>query len=290
MAATTDRAWFRRMREQSGALGFLSDFATITASSAATGCAASNLQRFRGATAGRVWRSTGDTDEWIQWDFGSSVSLNWICVEGVASKGLRDVGTAEATLTLLADDANPPTTSRGTLPQSAANGGWALDLDTFSARYARLRIQRAGGSSAWSYFQLARVALDSAQQFGVNFSRSFQEGSEDLTILTELMDGAVMPRYRHPRRVLSVQFPHIGVSAGDRALWNRFSGYGGEAESGFAPQAPLYFSPDPSGSLCGSTGEFAPRFCWVRAQGPLAGTAAAGTVFGSSLELVSIGR
>ena len=290
MTTTVKNASFRRMREQSGALGFLSDFATLTASSAATGCAASNLQAFYGSGAGFVWRSTGDTAESLLFDFGSSVNLNWLHAEGAGSKGLRDVGADPVVVTLKADNSNPPTTTIGTATYSPTTGGWSLTFDTVSARYAKVFFDRAGGSPAWSYFQLARVALDSWETFDTNFGDNFSEAPENLSTSYEMAHGSHVTRYRRPRLVLQVPQPNLGAGSNDLELWNRFRGYVGEAESGFAPEAPLWFAPDPSGVLAGSAGLLAPRFCWVRSQQPLVNRSAAGRLYSTSLELVQVGR
>ncbi len=289
MAATEQRAWFRRMREQSGALGFLSDFATITASSAASGFAATNLQRFRGTGVGRVWRSTDDTAESLLWDFGSAAALNWCCVAGPGSKGLRDVGTTAAVLTLKAGSTTSVTTTVGTLVYSPSTGGWSIDFDSASFRYWKLFIDRSGGSGV-GYFQLGRVALDSAETFPTNFGDGFSEGIENLTTSYETADGGIIPRFRAPRSVLSLPFPHVGKDSGDLDVWNRFRGFAGEEASGYAPELPLYVSPDPSGERSGTEGHVAPRFCWVRNLQPFAGVGAAGRIFSSGLELVGVGR
>ena len=289
MTTPSDRAWFRRMREQSGSLGFLSDFATLTASSARSGFAASNLKTWTGTGVGRVWRSSGSTAESLLFDFGSAVSLNWCCVAGPASKGLRDVGTDPVVLTLKAGAANTTTTTIGTLVYSPSTGGWSLDFASVSFRYWKLLLDRSGGSGV-GYFQVARVALDSAEEFPTNFGEDFSEGIENLTRSYEMADGGMIPRFRKPRSVLLLPFPHVGKDSGDLDVWNRFRGYAGEDASANAPEFPLYFSPDPSGVRAGTEGHCAPRFCWVRTVQPFAGVGAAGRIFSSGLELVGVGR
>lgn len=290
MTTPSDRAWFRRMREQSGSLGFLSDFATLTASSARSGFAASNLKTWTGTGVGKVWRSTGDTAESLLWDFGSATELNWCCMAGPGTKGLRDVGTTAAVLTLKAGSTTSVTTTIGTLVYSPSTGGWSLDFAPQSFRYWKLFIDRAGGSAASTYFQVARVALDSAEEFPTNFGDGFSESIENLTTSYGMADGGMVPRFRRPRSVLSLPFPHVGKDSGDLDLWNRFRGYAGEDASANAPEFPLYFSPDPSGVRAGTEGHCAPRFCWVRTVQPFAGVGAAGRIFSSGLELVGVGR
>lgn len=288
----SDRAWFSRMRENDGALGFLSDFATLAGSSTTAGFSAANVQTWTGTGVGRVWRSAvhkgAALAESLLWDFGDATELSWCCVAGPGSKGLRDAGIDPAVFTLKAGASTDTTTTIGTLVYSPITGGWALDFASASYRYWKLFIDRVGTNSG--YVQLGRVALDLATEFPTNFGEGFSEDVENLSVVYETADGGVIPRFRRPRSVLSLPFPHAGKDSGDLEVWNRFRGYAGEDASANAPEHPLYFSPDPSGVRAGTEGLMAPRFCWVRTVQPFAGVGAAGRIFSGGLELVGVGR
>jgi len=93
----------------------------------------------------RPWKGTTTGADWVQIDLGASVAVNAIAVNG------GNMGS----VTVLADNANPPVTNRGVLTLSQdAQGRYKGSLAIgASVRYIRLNIGAGvpnDGSTAWS--------------------------------------------------------------------------------------------------------------------------------------------
>lgn len=288
MASTVDRFSFKRMSQSGSSFVFALDSATVTASSAATGMAVSNVKSFSGAGVGPWWRSTGATAEWIAWDRGAGTlsALNWFHVAGAATWGTLDANGYTITLTLKTGTTSGVSDGLNlALSHSTITGDWYAMFAANTDRYVKLEIAAASGNGI-GYFQIARVTGDGFETMDRNFVRGMSETIRNGTIELANASGSVAHRFVHPLAVLSLNFAYVGGD--DIGRFEKFRGYAGAARGPYAPEVPMWVCPDPSLSM--GSGQFAPRFCRIVGETPFTGTDAAGALYSAPLTLMQIGK
>ena len=293
---TDERAAFKRMGRDSsnpGAIGFLSDHLTLTASSEHARYPAENLQSFayygpnRPPEVGRTWRSLVDTSVALDWDTGVSstdLALALFFLEGQKSLGL-DVLDFDVTITVLTGATSPPTSELFDLVLSPSTGNWSRKAkDLTISRYVRFLIEGAAGAGGGpvGFFQAARAFFTDLQHMVTNYSNAkFSESDV----------GVSTPAGSVRKKLLAMDFELVGAESGDTTVWNQLRGSSRERDFHLQPNIPMVFDPDPTGSLDpDGVGHFGPRCCWLRSGEPGFNKAipTADGIYSSRLELVSL--
>lgn len=280
MPSTVDRFSFARMTEVAGVFGFPLDFATIAASSTATGRAASKVQAFTDAGAGEWWQSTNDDDESLLWDRGAGTlsELTWFHAAGAASAG----SLKGASLTVKTGSTTSVLDHEYVLTHSDLTDDWYATFAGDASRYWKLFL--AGGSKG--YFRLARATGGSWTTVARNFVRDWQQVPVNNTVTLKNTGGSKVHRYYTPQAKIDLKFAFVGGA--DLTAFDQLRAYAGAGRGPYAPEVPMWVCPDPSLSLAG--GKVSPMFATLVADVPYEGTDAAGQYVGAALSLLQIGK
>jgi len=179
--------------------GRLSDAATVTTGNEETTLPASNVQSMQPS---KRWRTTNNTNCWIQFDFGAAVALDFVAVcshNGSAADTLRVRASADSTPTTSPDyDSSTqnlyPSATKPTWPS------WRTHWDshyvfasTQTWRYWRIDFAVAG-----SYWEAGRIILGLRTQLNLQYPFSRGHVPSDVVEITPsggtLTDGRGRPR------------------------------------------------------------------------------------------------
>ena len=280
MPPTVDRFSFARMSQVGSAFGFPLDFATIAASSTATGRAAANVQSFLDAGAGEWWQSTNDDDESLLWDRGSGTleALTWFHAAGAASAG----SLKGASLTVKTGSTTGVLDHEYTLTHSDLTDDWFATFAGDASRYWKLFM--AGGAAG--YFRLARATGGSWTTVARNFLRDYQHVPVNNTVVLKNVGNSKVHRYYTPQSRYDLKFAFVGGD--DLAAFEQLRAYAGAGRGPYAPEVPMWVCPDPSLALAG--GRLPPMFATLVSDVPYTGTDAAGQYVGTALSLLQVGK
>lgn len=167
----------------------------ITSNSQETSLPDDNVQTFWKT---KVWRATGDTAEWIKFDFGSAQNV-WV----VAIVGHNFSSAATVTLELHATDAfGAPTVSQ----VIAYNADIMLYVFTSVQNYRWARITIADGANTDTYIECGRIFLGAYLSPERNFTNNWQKATVDPSLVNKSSDSAVVIDSKTPFLQFSLPF------------------------------------------------------------------------------------
>jgi hypothetical protein len=173
------------------------DTATITASSEVATLPAANVKQ---PWKTKVWRTTGDTSEWIKFNFGSAQTVRALVVVGhnlTSGATIKIQGNATDVWTAPSVDV--------TLTWNAANLVYLWGSDQ-SYQYWRITLADAANPSG--YLEIGRVFLGPTTTPDRNFS-SWAREVVDPTTITPSYDGAESFEQRTAYDLLSFDFLRV---------------------------------------------------------------------------------
>lgn len=151
----------------------------LEASSEQTSLPASNVTHFWKT---KVWRATGDTSEWIKFDFGSAQDFKVVCIVGHNfSSGATVKFQANAT-----DSWGSPSVDE-TLTW---NADIILYVWTATQSYRWVRITIADSANADGYVEIGRIFVGTFLEPERNFTIGWDREEVDPSLIEESADGA----------------------------------------------------------------------------------------------------
>ena len=174
---------------------FVSDRATLTASTTAGALAATNMQRNEKAA---IWRSTGTT---------ATITATWassVEVDSFALGGANLTATATITIRLftLAEDTNPVLTIDAA-PDASFGAAQAWFVKT-SVKKTEIKISNADNSAG--YIEVSRLCLGRRHEMGYNPKYGATLGFTDRSKSSRAESGDVRTEHQGGSRTLAIDF------------------------------------------------------------------------------------
>ncbi len=184
----------------------LVDAATLAASSAATGCPVTNIQH---AWKTKVWRSTGDANEWVTLDLGSAQDVKSVVILNhnfSAGASVRIQADNDSDYSSLAVDVVMPVVS-------GCMAAWWASAQSY--RYWRITIADAANTSG--YVEIGRVFI------GTYFAPTYDVSSwsfapTDPSAMLTSVGGQLSANTKAHYSVRNYQFAYVPDA--DKTIWD----------------------------------------------------------------------
>ena len=245
-------------------MGFVSDFATVTAIGGDISFPVTRVQSFEDMEMGDEFRSVGTAGIEIEWDFGAPVSTDWCHLAGLRGLVGESYFTAGTKVEFLEGASSPAPTLVGNFEAAPLNGDLWITHDTITSRYRRVRFNGVTDGSALGYIEVARAACGAFTTLGTNFLKGFRISPIPESTVLRNSRKAPIPRFIEPSQTTEVRWGLVLKDAADLAAWRKIVSWGMPALGYLDPLVPGYYAPDPAGEVMGATEDWmGPRFAWI---------------------------